>query len=260
MVTPTLHQSPGEVAAPPAEPPPHPGGITLSLARTLGEILLTAGVFVLGFAAWQLWWTDHSATTAQHQLVEQWERSLPAPGEHPALHLTGRSADIATGQVLGVVRVPRWGADYARPVIQGTAAAQLRQGIGHEPSSALPGQVGNFSTAGHRVTYGKPYAEIDTLRPGDAVVVESAPGWSVYRYQRWQVVSPRDTQVFAPVPGQPGAAPSQAWMTMIACHPRFSATQRYAGFALLEGFYPRTSALVPEPVAAVLHQPPAGGG
>ena len=37
----------------------------------------------------------------------------------------------------------------------------------------LPGQLGNFAVAGHRVGKGEPFLNLDQLRAGDAVVVET---------------------------------------------------------------------------------------
>ncbi len=47
-------------------------------------------------------------------------------------------------------------------------------------------------------------------------------------------MSPKQVSVIAPVPDQPGATPTQAWLTMTACHPMHSARQRYVVHALLE--------------------------
>jgi len=45
------------------------------------------------------------------------------------------------------------------------------------------------------------------------------------------------------VPQHPGVQPKQAWMTMTACHPRFSASQRYVVFSKLVKRIPRASGL-----------------
>lgn len=207
----------------------------------LGELLVTLGVLVLVFLAWLLWWTDLAAEDAQTHTVASLERDFtgaavrgPLTGEAPPL-------DVQVGKPFATVRIPRFGSDYVRPVLEGTQAAQLGEGIGHTPGSAVPGRIGNFATAGHRVTYGKPYGAIDTLRPGDAIIVETAAGWSVYRYARHRIVEPHEVEVLAPVPDHPGKRPTRAWMTLVACDPPFSARQRYVGYAELDRFVPRAS-------------------
>ena len=57
-----------------------------------------------------------------------------------------------------------------------------RPGEGPGPllGTALPGQIGNFAVAGHRVGKGEPFLNLDQLEPGDAVVIETEPDWYVY--------------------------------------------------------------------------------
>ncbi|MFP5282231.1 MAG: sortase domain-bontaining protein [Actinomycetes bacterium] len=52
--------------------------------------------------------------------------------------------------------------------------------MGHYPSTAGPGQVGNFALAGHRITHGQPFARLLELDRGDKVVVETRD--AVYTY------------------------------------------------------------------------------
>ncbi len=225
------------------------------MAGVLGELLVTLGVIVLSFAAWQLWWTDLVADRTQAEEVRALEQrftdaGVPASTGAPPAQSALVSARTSVGKAFAVIRIPRFGASYQRPVIQGTEKEQLDDGIGHEPRSVMPGQIGNFATAGHRVTYGKPYNRIDELLRGDAVVVETPDGWSVYRVQRHRIVTPKQVEVIAPVPDRPGVTPTERWMTMIACHPKFSARERYIAYAKLERFVPRadgppTAALTP---------------
>ena len=53
-------------------------------------------------------------------------------------------------------------------VVEGTGATALRAGAGHYPNTPLPGEEGNVAIAGHRTTYGKPFANLDRLAVGDA--------------------------------------------------------------------------------------------
>ena len=55
----------------------------------------------------------------------------------------------------------------------------MSEGIGHYPDTHLPGEVGNVGLAGHRAGHGNPLIDIDTIRPGDAIVVETNESYSV---------------------------------------------------------------------------------
>ena len=64
----------------------------------------------------------------------------------------------------------------------------------------MPGETGNFAVAGHRTTYGKPFSDIETLRIGDAIVVETEAGWYTYRFRTLEYVKPTETSVLNATP------------------------------------------------------------
>ena len=217
--------------------------------RTLGELFITLGLLLLLFVSWQLWWTDVAANREQAATIQTLEKEFRPPAllEHRAVNPVADPLATLTrvpfGQAFAIVRIPRFGSDYARPVLQGTDHDTLTQGIGHYSGTAFPGQVGNFAVAGHRTTYGKPFSSIDLLQKGDIIVVETKARYLVYAVDRHVIVTPDQVEVIAPVPQQPGARPKQAWLTMTACHPRYSASQRYIVFARLLKAIPRAAGL-----------------
>jgi sortase A len=214
-----------------------------------GDLLVTAGALLLLFVGWQLWWTDVTANRAQSATVDTLTRdfSRTPPSSTPA---SEAPKPVAFGQAFAIIRVPRFGADYARPVLEGTSLDILQEGFGHYTGSTGPGQVGNFAVAGHRTTYGRPLHDIDTLREGDLIVVETKTAYHVYAVKRHRIVAPTQVEVVAPVPDQPGAKPTERWMTLTACHPKYSAAQRYVVFAQLTKSYPRAKGLPAGTLAA----------
>ena len=213
----------------------------------LGELLITLGVVLLLFVGWQLWWTDVTANSEQAGTVASLERDFGAPGAAPPaataqerrVHLDG----VPKGRAFAIVRIPRLGADYARPVLEGTGPDTLTAGVGHYTGTATPGAVGNFAVAGHRTTYGRPFHDIDRLAKGDTIIVETRTSYVVYAVDRHVIVTPDHVEVTAPVPQHPGVRPTQRWMTLTACHPKYSASQRYIVFARLVRTIPRAEGL-----------------
>lgn len=204
-----------------------------------GELLLTLGFLLLLFAAWQLWWTDVVADRAQSGIVSTLEDDF-ALGRPPApVGVGGVPAAVGGAGAFAVVRIPRFGPDYARPLLEGTGAPELELGLGHYVGTAGPGQVGNFAIAGHRTTHGRPFHDVDRLADGDRVVVETAATVHVYEVVSREVVRPGDVEVIAPVPGEPGAAPTAAVLTMTTCHPRYAATERFVVHGRLVATVPR---------------------
>ena len=121
-------------------------------------------------------------------------------------------------------------------------------GIGHYEGTAMPGGVGNFAVAGHRTTYAKPFNRIAELQVGDPLVVRTTDNiWYVYR-----VTSTRDrrarrtSQVIAPVPGDPGATPTERMITLTTCHPMFSARERFIVHGVLDYWAPAADGIPAE--------------
>jgi sortase A len=74
--------------------------------------------------------------------------------------------------------------------------------------------------AGHRTTYGKPFANVDRIRPGDQITLQTPVGSCVYRVSQPPfVVAYNDVGVVANTPGV-------ATITLTACHPKGSASHR----------------------------------
>ena len=215
-----------------------------------GDLFVTAGVLLLLFVGWQLWWTDVTANREQDAAVQSLTRDFAATPPSSTPPASEKPAPVAFGQAFAVVRIPRFGPGYARPVLEGTSHDILQKGLGHYVGTAAPGQVGNFAVAGHRTTYGRPLHDIDTLRTGDLVVVETRTAYHVYAVKRHRIVLPTEVDVVAPVPEEPGATPTQRWLTLTACHPKYSAARRYVVFAQLVKSYPRGAGLPAGTLAA----------
>jgi sortase A len=226
-----------------------------------GQVLMTAGLVVLLFVGYGLWWTGLTARHDQHVLIatlrQQWAHSQPTtdpPGSsQPASVTLGRDAPLGSG--IAILRIPRLGKNYKFAVVEGTSTADLIEGPGHYPGTAMPGQVGNFAVAGHRTTYLHPFYDIDELKVGDAIVVETRSSWFTYRVQNvpgtaarhQEIVPPTDVSVAYPVPDQPDptAVPTLSVLTLTSCNPRYSAAQRIVVHAVLSQQQPKQDGLPP---------------
>jgi sortase A len=136
-------------------------------------------------------------------------------------------------------------------IVEGAAQDQLAQGPGHYIGTAMPGEQGNLAIAGHRVGRGSPFLDLDQMRPGDPIVVETADAWFVYRVlgdpatgsfddpsgiPGQEIVRPEAVSVISPTPGGPAEGPaSGAYLTLTTCHPKYSAQQRLIIHARLDG-------------------------
>jgi len=263
---------------PPAEAtrhaPRHKSRPRLSAVGIIGEVLITAGVLVLAFLGWQLWWNDMimagQQSKAAAEISQTWiddERSSrDKAADTPQTTDPGESAPADFGdpvvreappsaQSFAVLYVPRFGADYHRSIAEGIGNNVLnssRSGIGHYPDTQMPGEVGNFALAAHRSANGGGMHLINELQLGDAIYVQTADGYYTYRFRDLEYVAPTAVDVIAPVPHNPDVAPVDRFITLTSCNPLLSTAERIIAYGVLEAWQP-TSAGPPAEVATVIN-------
>lgn len=249
--------------------------MTLSqLLGGIGRTLISSGVIILMFVAFQLWGTGVQHARAQDSLASDFEQQLAAASaladaelasaeiEQPAPVEAAVDTTDAAGAVEEVVAEPVTppkpkidpellysdsGDPIARiiidaievdqTVIEGVSVEDLRKGPGRYRTTSMPGQPGNASIAGHRTTYGAPFHRIDELTPGDEIKVQTLQGLFTY------VVMGHD-QPDGSIRGHHIVDPSATEvlndfgdnrLTLTACHPKYSAAQRIIVTAELVG-------------------------
>lgn len=188
----------------------------------IGRALITVGLLVLGFVAYQLWGTNVFANREQDQLKSEFQQQLkqaPPPTTAPGAPADARvpPPEVVAGDALGIMRIPRIGVDQV--VVSGINRDDLRKGPGHYPETPLPGQLGNVAIAGHRTTYGAPFYDLDQLEVGDQIEIQTLTGTYTYAVADKGVVKPSDVSVVANTPGS-------AMLTLTTCNPRYSAKER----------------------------------
>lgn len=227
----------------------------ISVIGVIGELLVTAGLITLLYVVWQLWVGDliygaQRDATGQDQITQWAEEfvppSAPAEGEvvpepEPQVIEPVILPQPADAERFGVMRVPRFGADYAVEIAGGVTRSRTLDpiGIGHYPEAAMPGQIGNFAVAAHRTTWGKPFNRIADLHVGDAIVVETKQGWYTYRFRTLEYVTPSEVDVLLPVPQDMDVPQGTAYITMTSCSPMYSMTERIVAYGVFESFTPR---------------------
>jgi sortase A len=205
--------------------------------------MITAGLVLLLFCVYQLFWTNVVANRAQAQVTDQlredWQHGL-SPVLSPPSSADPTTKPASKVQGFAILHIPRLGENWSRPIVEGVRLTDLAEGIGHYPETALPGGIGNFAVAGHRATHGEPFRNLDELRPGDPIVVETRTEWLTYEVRSpygdgrgHEIVNPNRIDVVAPVPKHPGATPTERLMTLTTCHPRWASKYRLIVYAHL---------------------------
>jgi sortase A len=204
---------------------------TRAVLRGVGELFITAGLVLLLFCAYQLVWTNVEADRATHNVSKRLHNTWATPP--PQATAGPAPIHYVLGKPFAFLRIPRLGKNFTVPIVQGVGLTQLAEGVGHYPKTAGPGEVGNFAVAGHRATHGEPFRNLDRMRKGDKVVVETQDTWLTYVVDSTRIVNPSDVWVIDPVPGQKDATPTRKLLTLTTCNPRWASTQRLIIFTHL---------------------------
>lgn len=220
----------------------------LSPLTVIGELLIIGGLGVFGYIVWQPWHSAVVVTGKQLELTtadsKQWdEQAATAPPFDGVVPVPERPA---IGEGFGTLHVPSFGTTFANRVGEGTGWWETLNyehlGIGHYPSSVMPGEVGNFAMAAHRSGgFPTPFREIMNLRVGDPLFFETGDGWYTYRFRSLEYVLPDAGQVLNAFPWHEGEPGDDKIMTLTTCHPKaWGSDERAIAYAVYEDFQPRS--------------------
>lgn len=223
----------------------------------LRTILLVLGLLALGYYGYTLadqyiyqsyenWAFDqqiagHSGVTFADYLRQQTPFGflVGAAPAHPsvqpntAVETPAQPVRPAEGSLLGRVEISRL--NLSAIVREGVDAKTLSIAVGHVPSTALPGEAGNFAIAAHRDTL---FRALKDIQQGDLVTFQSSGGTYTYRVVATKIVRPSDVTVLRSDGG--GIIPADfisgqqtdksRLLTMITCYPFYyvgSAPKRF---------------------------------
>ena len=141
--------------------------------------------------------------------------------------------NVATGDALGTIAIPKIGIDYV--FVQGTDAASLRKGPGRYVETHLPGQGQPVGIAGHRTSYEAPFRNIDDLKAGDSITLKMPYGVFTYVVDSHRIVPSGYQGAFDSVHGET--------LVLSACHPLYSAPERLLVYAHLASSRPLGAAV-----------------
>ena len=139
-------------------------------------------------------------------------------------------AEVDLGQAIGRLSIPDL--DVKAVFLHGTRwGPDLSRGPGHYAETALPGVGETSAIAAHRTTFGAWFRNIDDLRPGDRITLSLPYGTFEYKVFMHKIVDDEDWSIIR----------NRGFDALVlsACHPLYSAKQRWVVFARLETVKPR---------------------
>jgi sortase A len=216
----------------------------MKLLGYVGKLLISMGAGILLFVAWTLWGTGYFYTAHQQKvLAQEWAE---IPRYHPDSRATSGPppgycpAHCHPGDAAFRIKIPSININFM--VIEGVSDRDLQRGPGHYPScrpgfpsplctqfpEVWPGQEGRIVISGHRTTYLHPFYDLDQMKPGDKIVLQTKWGTFTYSLDRKTAVAPETTSVVVSKQGV-------HQLVLTTCNPKYSASQRLVAFAHLEG-------------------------
>ncbi|HEX4821973.1 MAG TPA: class E sortase [Acidimicrobiales bacterium] len=200
------------------------------LRRSLSLGSLGAFVFAIGVLGYPFY-----TNLVQSRIQDRLNHQLASP-ELRQKYLAGQ---LQEGDSLTRIKIPAIDVDVV--VVEGTGEDALRAGAGHYNETAMPCADGTVGIAGHRTTYGRPFANLDLLKPGDTITLQTPVGSCTYEIlppppkrqalndtSAGFVINPNEIQVIQkPDIARAGEnPPPPALLTLTTCHPKGSAAKR----------------------------------
>ncbi|MGN7941016.1 class D sortase [Virgibacillus sp. 6R] len=159
-------------------------------------IIFGASIFI-----WNLYffWQGHTASTEVEVNVEKTKLKREKKIAH--YH------DIPNiGEEMGKLVIPKL--ERAFPIYQGTNANVLKKGVGHVPTSALPGENNHSILSGHRDTV---FRGLEILKENEKFIVTTQAGEFLYKIKQIRIVDAENQTVMTPKP--------KGMLTLITCYP-----------------------------------------
>lgn len=183
------------------------GPLRLVLLWTQRALFAGAAVMLsyCGFVLTDTWiFQNRTGRELDRRLLEKRPASGGlSPAAAPALT---RVATIGPDGLIGRIEIPRIG--LSAIVFEGVDRKTLRRAVGHIPSTALPGQIGNVGLSAHRDTFFRPLKDI---RRDDMITLSTLSGEYHYRVVSTRVVVPTEVSVLRP--------DGNEILTLVTCYP-----------------------------------------
>ncbi|MFL0269138.1 class D sortase [Candidatus Clostridium radicumherbarum] len=193
------------------------------MRRNIGIIFIIIGLAVIGTA----FYMRYSAEKVQRAMIDSFQHTIEdidksnndaSPSEKPP------TDDISAA--IGIMKIPKINLKVA--IGEGVDNNTLKYAVGHFIGTAMPGEKGNFSVAGHRsYTYSEYFNRLDELKEGDEIIVQSKKGEFTYKIYEKEVVEPTEVSVLN--------STKDATITLVTCTPIRIATHRLIIKGKLEG-------------------------
>ncbi|MDM0472581.1 class D sortase [Clostridium perfringens] len=198
------------------------------IRNILGILLIVAGISLIGVTIWMKYDTYRqqqavldSFRNLQFDVPEGENKDKEVLKEEDTKENSNKAekvevekdkkpekAQLEEGKGIGILNIPKINLEIG--IIEGVSYEDIKYVVGHFPGSPMPGEKGNFSIAGHRISYfGQAFKDIDKLEKGDKVKVTCNGKEYTYEVTDMYEVTPNETEALNPT--------KDATITIVTC-------------------------------------------
>ncbi len=157
--------------------------------KIVGVLLILIGVGIIGTVAYKKIVTSQK----QNELLEAFESQL-AEGDNENTEEEVNLDSINGYTPIAIMEIPS--IKLKQPVVEGITEDVIKYFLGKFPESTMPGEVGNFAVAGHRVSdFTDAFINLYKVKPGDNVIVTTKDGKYTYEVEESFIVDPEQVEV-----------------------------------------------------------------
>ena len=177
------------------------------MKRIIGKLLILVGVLIIGCVIY----INHRTTKINQAFVNEYKESTK--------NIEVRTDEYQIGDVIGILNIPKIDLEVA--IKRGITNEILKDSVGHFENTAMPGEYGNFSVAGHRAyTSNKFFSNLDKVEIGDEINVLSEGKTFKYIVDSIDVVTPNKVEVVDSTDS------SKKEITLVTCTPKYVGSHR----------------------------------
>ena len=157
--------------------------------RVFGIVLILIGVGIIANVVYKKIVTSNK----QNELIEAFESQIAdAKNEESSEPVSLEAINGYTP--IAIMEIPS--IKLKQPVVDGITEDVIKYFIGRFPNSAMPGEVGNFAVAGHRVSdFTDAFINLYKVKVGDKVIVTTKDGVYTYEVDSSFIVDPDQVEV-----------------------------------------------------------------
>ena len=153
-------------------------------------MLILIGVSIIGTVVYKKMVTSNK----QNEVLESFENQLKEDNTNNESHEDVNLDSINGYTPIAIMEIPS--IRLKQPVVEGVTEDVIKYFLGKFPESAMPGEVGNFSVAGHRVSdFTDAFINLYKVKPRDKVIVTTKSGKYTYEVDESFIVEPEQVEV-----------------------------------------------------------------